>query len=246
VSFVIFVTFVSGHCSRRSLLIMRKIALLAWQVLDGAGNPWVRRDIAITGDRITFVGSAAAARITARDTLNVRGLLVTPGFWDVHSHAELASDHGRKALPLLYQGVTTVVVVAVNAIRYVGHGSARSAVMGVADREPTAAELAAMKAYIRKGMDEGAVGLSSGLFYSPGYFAKTEEVIELASCRVRWQLRHARSRPGRRLQGNRLPQLDPRGHPHRRGGRHAGGVQPLQRAGRAVVRPRGRRCEADR
>ncbi|MGH7470343.1 MAG: N-acyl-D-amino-acid deacylase family protein [Longimicrobiales bacterium] len=177
------------------------VLLLNGQVLEGAGNPWVQRDIAITGDRISFLGNARASRITARDTLNVRGLLVTPGFWDVHSHADLTSAHGRYALPLLYQGVTTLVMgvdgdgtsevramfdryrqngIAVNAVRYVGHGEARGTVMGVADRAPTAAELTAMKAYIRKGMEEGAVGLSSGLFYSPGYFARTEEVIELA------------------------------------------------------------------
>jgi N-acyl-D-amino-acid deacylase len=177
------------------------LLLVNGQVLDGAGNPWARKDLAITGDRITFLGDARASRITARDTLDVRGLLITPGFWDVHSHADLSSAHGKYALPLLYQGVTTLVLgvdgdgtnevratfdryrqngIAVNAVRYVGHGAARGEVMGVADRAPTATELDAMKAYIRKGMEEGAVGLSSGLFYSPGYFAKTEEVIELA------------------------------------------------------------------
>jgi N-acyl-D-amino-acid deacylase len=176
------------------------LLLLGGQVLDGAGNPWVRKDIAITGDRITFVGNASVEKIVARDTLDVRGLIVTPGLWDVHSHAELGTEWGKRALPLLYQGVTTVVIgvdgggtneiraefdkfrrdgIAVNAIRYVGQGAARGAVMGVADREPTPAELSAMKAYIRKGMEEGAVGLSTGLFYSPGFFAKTEEVIEL-------------------------------------------------------------------
>src|SRR5262245_32409882 len=176
------------------------LLLLGGRILDGAGNPWVRKDIAITGDRITFVGNASAEKIVARDTLDVRGLIVTPGLWDVHSHAELGTEWGKRALPLLYQGVTTVVIgvdgggnnevraefdkfqrdgIAVNAIRYVGQGAARGAVMGVADREPTPAELTAMKAYIRKGMEEGAVGLSTGLFYSPGFFAKTEEVIEL-------------------------------------------------------------------
>ncbi len=176
------------------------LLLLGGQVLDGAGNPWVRKDIAVTGDRITFVGNARVEKIVARDTLDVRGLLVTPGLWDVHSHAELGTEWGKYALPLLYQGVTTVVIgvdgggsneiraefaqlrragIAVNAVRYVGQGAARGAAMGVADREPTAAELTAMKSYIRKGMEEGAVGLSTGLFYSPGFFAKTEEVIEL-------------------------------------------------------------------
>lgn len=176
------------------------LLLLGGQVIDGAGNPWVRKDIAVTGDRITFVGNARAMRITARDTLDVSGLIVTPGLWDVHSHATLATPVGRQALPLLYQGVTTIVQgvdgggrnhiratfdtlqtqgIAVNTMMYVGQGAARTAVMGFADRDPTAAELEAMKAYIRKGMEDGAIGMSTGLFYAPGSYAKTEEVIEL-------------------------------------------------------------------
>jgi N-acyl-D-amino-acid deacylase len=176
------------------------LLLRGGRVLDGAGNPWVRKDVAITGDRITFVGDARAARIQARETVDVSGLTITPGLWDVHSHADLVAPVGRQALPLLYQGVTTVVVgvdgdgnnnireifdgyrrngIAVNAVRYVGQGAARGQAMGSADRAATPAELEAMKAYIRRGMDEGAVGLSTGLFYAPGFFASTEEVIAL-------------------------------------------------------------------
>ena len=66
-----------------------------------------------------------------------------------------------------------------NAVRYVGHGAARSAVMGPVARAPTAMELSAMRDYVRKGMEEGAIGLSSGLFYSPGTYATTDEVVEL-------------------------------------------------------------------
>ena len=176
------------------------VLLRGGHVLDGAGNPWVRKDVAITGDRISFVGDARTSRVQARDTINAAGLVITPGLWDVHSHADFTHARGRQALPLLYQGVTTVVLgvdgdgtnnirelfdgyrrdgIAVNAIRYVGQGAARGRVMGNAERAPTAAELQAMKDYIRRGMDEGAVGLSTGLFYAPGFFAKTEEVIEL-------------------------------------------------------------------
>ena len=183
------------------------VLILGAKVLDGAGNPWLQKDVGITADRISFVGHAASARISAKDTIDARGLMLTPGFWDAHSHAELAAPMGRKALPLLYQGVTTVVIgvdgggtneiaqtfatyrrngIAVNAISYVGHGAARGKVMGVADREPTPAELSAMKDYVLKGMREGAVGFSTGLFYSPGFFAKTEEVIELAKVAARF------------------------------------------------------------
>jgi N-acyl-D-amino-acid deacylase len=183
------------------------LLLLNGKVLDGAGNPWVERDIGIRDDRIHFVGHAPDAGVTARDTIDLSGLLVTPGFWDAHSHADLISEHERRALPQLYQGITTVVLgvdgggrnnideifesyrsngIAVNALRYVGHGAARGEVMGVADREPTSAELEAMRAYIARGMNEGALGVSTGLFYIPGYFAETEEVIELARVAARY------------------------------------------------------------
>jgi len=183
------------------------VLLLGGRVLDGAGNPWVNRDIAVAGDRITFLGDAAADGVQARDTVDVTGLLVTPGLWDAHSHAELETEEGRTALPFLHQGITTVVLgvdgggesnvaeifagyerdgIAVNALRFVGHGAARGAVMGVADRAPTTEELEQMKAYVERGMQEGAFGLSSGLFYSPGYFAETGEVVELNRVAARY------------------------------------------------------------
>jgi N-acyl-D-amino-acid deacylase len=183
------------------------LLLMNGKVLDGAGNPWVVRDIGIVDDRIDFVGTAADAGVVARDTVDVSGLLVTPGLWDMHSHANLISEHERRALPQLYQGITAVVLgvdgggtnniaeifegyrrngMAVNALRFVGHGAARGEVMGVADREPTSDELEAMKSYVARGMDEGALGLSTGLFYIPGHFAETDEVIELAKVAARY------------------------------------------------------------
>jgi N-acyl-D-amino-acid deacylase len=201
-SFSIAVVVLGCACAARAHAQVRVDLLIAGgRVLDGAGNPWQWLDVGVSGDRIVFVGNARASAITARDTLRAHGLLVTPGFWDVHSHADLAAEHGRRALPPLYQGITTVVVgvdgdgtadvagvfaryrangIAVNALRFVGHGSARSAAMGVADRAPTPQELQHMRDYVRRGMEQGAVGFSTGLFYSPGYFANTDEVVELA------------------------------------------------------------------
>jgi N-acyl-D-amino-acid deacylase len=177
------------------------------RVLDAAGNPWFGRDIGIRGDRIVFVGNAEVAEVSARETLDVGGLLVAPGFWDVHSHADLLSEHGRAALPQLYQGITTIVLgmdgrgtsevaetfrrydangIGVNAIHYVGHNAAREAVLGREDRAPTAEEMERMKAFVEKGMKEGAVGLSTGLYYTPGTFATTDEVVELAKVAARY------------------------------------------------------------
>jgi N-acyl-D-amino-acid deacylase len=176
------------------------VLLLGGRVLDGAGNPWVKQDVAIEGSRIAFVGNARDARVSARDTVDVTGLLITPGFVDMHSHAEFETPHGREALSFLYQGITTAVIgvdgggtnnlrqlfdgfvrqgIGLNALSYVGQGAARGAAMGVTDRPPTPREMETMKAYVRKGMEEGALGLSTGLFYSPGFFASTDEVVEL-------------------------------------------------------------------
>jgi N-acyl-D-amino-acid deacylase len=177
------------------------ILLEGGRILDGSGNPGRRADVAISGDRIRFVGDARAGRVTARETVDVTGLLVTPGFWDVHSHADLESRDGKRALPLLYQGVTTVILgidglgtneidsifegyekagIAVNALRYVGHGAARAAVMGGSfDRPASPEEIEVMKAYVEDGMEQGALGLSTGLAYNPGFYATTDEVVQL-------------------------------------------------------------------
>jgi len=169
-------------------------------VLDGSGGEAVVADVAVADGRIVFVGDAAGAGIVARDTVDAAGLVVAPGFVDMHSHAELEADHGRDARAFLYQGITSVALgmdgggtaetadrlagwtangIGVNAFHYVGHNWVRRQVMGMADRAPSAGELDRMRALVRKGMDEGAYGLSSGLFYLPGNYAETEEVIAL-------------------------------------------------------------------
>src|SRR5450759_4709733 len=172
------------------------------RVMDGMGNPWLRADVGITGDRITSVGSLAGA--TAARTIDAQDRLVAPGFIDVHSHAAEGIRNAalHQAQPLIAQGITTFVAnpdgegpvdlaaqrAAIEAARtgpnvalLIGHGSVRSAVMGSAEREPTAGEMTRMKDLVRRGMADGAFGLSSGLFYVPGSFAKTEEVVELAA-----------------------------------------------------------------
>jgi N-acyl-D-amino-acid deacylase len=176
------------------------LLLLGGTVLDGSGADPSERDVAVRGDRIVFVGDAEAEGVQASDTVDAAGLWVVPGFIDMHSHAELDEPWGRDARPFVHQGITTAVLgvdgsgsnrvterfetwardgIGVNALVYVGHNEAREAVMGEEDRGPTPDELDAMRAYVRRGMEEGALGLSSGLFYVPGAYAETEEVIEL-------------------------------------------------------------------
>ena len=175
------------------------LLLLNGSVLDGSGSAAVEANVAVTGDRITFVGDAAAG-ITASDTVDATGLIVAPGFVDMHSHAELDADHGRDARAFLFQGITTVALgmdgggspevadqlaawttneVGVNAFYFVGHNTVRRRILGMDDRAPSAEEFDAMRDLVRQGMEGGAHGLSSGLFYLPGNYAETDEVIEL-------------------------------------------------------------------
>jgi len=171
------------------------------RVLDGTGVPWYYADVAISGDRIAAVGDLEGAR--ARRVIDASGLFVAPGFIDVHTHAApgLATPELSSAEPLLAQGLTTVIVnpdgggpvdlaeqrarllehgLGVNLALLIGHGSVRQEVLGMEDRAPTPQELERMRELVRAAMEAGAFGMSSGLYYSPGSYATTEEVIELA------------------------------------------------------------------
>jgi N-acyl-D-aspartate/D-glutamate deacylase len=171
------------------------------RVLDGLGNPGVVTSLAIRGDRIVAIGLLVGA--TANVVVDATGLAVSPGFIDPHSHASggLVSEELSHARPLLAQGVTTVVInpdgggpvdlvqqrrdllehgLGVNVAQLVPHGSVRRAVLGMEDGHPTAGQLDRMIELTRGGMEAGAFGLSSGLYYAPGSYAATEEVIALA------------------------------------------------------------------
>ena len=171
------------------------------RVLDGTGNPWYRSDIGIRGDRIAAVGSLAGA--TAATVVDARDRFVSPGFIDVHSHAGpgLLTDTLKHGQPVLAQGITTVFVnpdgggpvrlaeqrasyekqgIGPNVGLFVPHGSIRQQVMGMSDRDPDASDLAKMVELSRQGMEAGGLGLSSGLYYAPGSYSKTAEVIAMA------------------------------------------------------------------
>lgn len=177
------------------------ILITGGHVFDGGGNPWGQRDIGITGDRISFVGRAHTAGVVGKQTVDANGLAVTPGFIDMHSHADPGKLEDRKMFPQRYQGITTVVVgvdgggkdtvaedfaryrqtgLGANLITYVGFNVARQAVMGMSDKPATADQIKAMQDYIERGMRGGAFGISTGLFYTPAAYAKTDEVIEVS------------------------------------------------------------------
>jgi N-acyl-D-aspartate/D-glutamate deacylase len=172
-------------------------------VMDGTGAAERRADVGVTGDKITFIGNAGRSRVTARKTINAAGLIVAPGFIDPHTHTggDLANPKTKSNLPYLMQGVTTVMInndgggpidigkqlggytkngIGTNAAAYIGQGSVRGTVMGMSGAAPTAVQLDSMKRIVARAMDEGAIGMSTGLYYAPGSYSSTEEVIELA------------------------------------------------------------------
>jgi len=175
------------------------LLILNGRVLDGAGAPWSRADVAIRGDEIVAVGRLAGA--TAERTLDAGGAIVAPGFIDIHNHSRRRILDVPSAENYIRQGVTTIVEgndggsplplreffgelrerrISVNYASFVGHGSVRTEIVGMVDRPATAGELESMRGLVKQAMEDGAFGLSTGLFYLPGAFASTEEVIELA------------------------------------------------------------------
>ncbi len=173
------------------------------KVLDGSGTQPRVTDIGIQGERIVFIGDAVRAHVSATRTIEARGLVVAPGFIDPHTHTlDDLSDPARKSNEnYLMQGVTTVVTgndgasavsiadrldkwaqqgIGTNAALLAGHGTIRGQVLGQTDAQPDTAQLAQMKALMAQAMADGAFGMSTGLYYAPGSYAKTEEVIALA------------------------------------------------------------------
>jgi len=169
------------------------------RVIDGSGNPWYYADIGIRGDAIAAVGNLAGAGAATR--IDAHGLAVAPGFIDIHSHGRRGIFQVPTAENYLREGVTTLVEgpdgsspvplapfleqiaktpISINFASMVGQGSIRQAVVGLANRKATPGEIEKMKGLAAQGMRDGAFGLSTGLFYVPGNFTPTEEVIELA------------------------------------------------------------------
>lgn len=173
-------------------------------IYDGTegAKPYVG-DVALRGDRIVYVGRAAD--VAAKRVIDAKGMIVAPGFIDAHTHADSFIRSPDKAKRVnaawLDQGASTVVIgvdgygtpdvaadtsklvasgIGTNIVSFVGFGAIRERVLGQDARAPNPAELDVMKRLVVKGMCEGAVGLSTGLFYAPQSFAKTEEVIAVA------------------------------------------------------------------
>lgn len=165
-------------------------------VIDGSGNPRFDADVGISNGFIAAVGDLSQA--TAVTAIDARGLFVTPGFINIHSHA--SAEALPTAVNMLTQGVTTEIVnadgagpldiaqqlttlaaagLAVNIGAYIGFNSTWANVVGNADRRPSADEMQRMRGIVAAGLGQGAWGVSAGLDYKPGGFARTEEVIQI-------------------------------------------------------------------
>jgi dihydroorotase/N-acyl-D-amino-acid deacylase len=169
------------------------------RIVDGTGSPWFTGDVAIRGDSIARV--AASIGEPAARVIDVHGSVIAPGFIDIHTHARRGIAEVPTAPNYVRQGVTTVMEgpdgssplplasflaemdrlqKSINIGSFVGQGSIRTAVIGNGDRKATADEIQKMIGLVEQGMRDGAFGLSTGLFYVPGTFTPTAEVIELA------------------------------------------------------------------
>lgn len=171
------------------------------RIVDGTGAPGYLGDVALRGDRIVRVARGRLPRARAARVIDATGHVVAPGFIDAHAHLEpllqmpASESHVR-------QGVTTALgnpdgggfypigdqlrriasaPLGMNVGFFVGHNTVRQRVMGLADREPVADELERMRGMVATGMGEGAFGLSTGLFYLPGTFARLDEVVALSA-----------------------------------------------------------------
>jgi N-acyl-D-amino-acid deacylase len=177
------------------------VVLKGGTLIDGTGAPARRADVALKDDRIVAVGEFAIE--PAAKFIDVSSLCVAPGFIDLHNHSdsEMTNPDTRLNFNYLTQGVTTIVTGncgkgALNVVKYlatidaqgagtnvvhlVPHGTLRAAVMGNADRAPSASELDKMKRLLGAGLEAGAWGFSTGLIYVPSRYADRAELIELA------------------------------------------------------------------
>jgi len=180
----------------------RDTVIIDAQILDGSGTPPVLADVRISGDRIVEIGSLK--RRSTDVVIDGRGMTLAPGFIDTHSHHDAGLDDHPEALPLVSQGVTTIIAgqdggesedpeplhaviahrrmkpSAVNYAYFAGHNTVRARVMGGKREAASPGELAKMREYLRQDMAAGALGLSTGLEYEPGRHASLAEVEALA------------------------------------------------------------------
>ena len=169
-------------------------------IIDGTGDARYRGDVAITGDRVVRIERGSIPRGSAKRTIDASGMIVSPGFIDLHAHLDPVMNM-PDAQSAAMQGVTLALggpdgggpwpfaayldslgkrPLGINVAFLAGHNSIRRSVMGTANRAPTAGELARMQSMVAQSMAEGAFGMSTGLRYVPGFYSNTDEVVALS------------------------------------------------------------------
>lgn len=191
-----------------SLLFAQKhfdIILKNGKIIDGAGNPWFYGDVGIVKNKIVSIGDLSKNK--AQKTIDASGLIIAPGFIDVHTHIEGDEKKTPTADNFIYDGVTTVITgncgssnidiakyfkqldsirLSINVATLIGHNDVRRAVLGEKAVTPDEAQLKQMENLVEQAMRDGAVGFSTGLIYTPGLYSKTPEVIALAKAAAKY------------------------------------------------------------
>ena len=181
------------------------ILIINGKIIDGTGNNWYYGNIAVKDGKILRIGRDV--NLSAKKTIDAKGLIVAPGFIDVHTHLEDDEAKDPMAQSFIYDGVTTCITgncgssnvdigkyltwidslkLSINVATLIGHNDVRKAVMGRANRDATAEEMKRMDNIVDKAMRDGAVGLSTGLIYIPGTYTKTPEIVELAKIAAKY------------------------------------------------------------
>ena len=182
------------------------IVITNGRIVDGAGNNWFRGDIGIRDGKIVDMGKFAAPH--AKRVIDAKGLIVAPGFIDVHGHIEFGLFERPTSDNYIYNGVTTVITgncggsfdsveefltridrerTSINVATLVGHNTVRRQVMGLNNRAASPMDQHNMESLVDIAMREGAVGLSTGLIYLPGVYSDTAEVVGLAKVAAKHQ-----------------------------------------------------------
>lgn len=175
------------------------------KIIDGTGNNWYYGNIAISNGKIIQIGRTVNP--AAKKIIDAKGLIVAPGFIDVHTHLEGDEAKDPNATSFILDGVTTCITgncgssgvniakylqwvdslqLSINVATLVGHNDVRKAVMGRANRDATAEEMQRMESIVDQAMKDGAVGLSTGLIYIPGTYTKTPEIVSLAKIAAKY------------------------------------------------------------
>ncbi|MFN8291938.1 MAG: D-aminoacylase [Chitinophagaceae bacterium] len=175
------------------------------KIIDGSGNSWYYGDIAVKDGKIAAIGRHIDQ--PAGKIIDAKGLIVAPGFIDVHTHLEGDEEKDPEAKSFIYDGVTTCITgncgssntdigkylkwidslkLSINVATLIGHNDVRRQVMGRANRDASPEEMKMMEAIVGKAMQDGAVGLSTGLIYIPGTYTKTPEIVDLAKIAAKY------------------------------------------------------------